>query len=171
MALKTMIAELNAARKAYEDRLTSLGDDLQKAIGEFLAPHIPPGFAAHWTQYTPYFNDGEPCTFSVNEFFLSRVPDEEDWEPERWDGDVSPSDMYGEADREVTKTNFRGEPYTYTQRGRPEVEGAPKDQVQALARAWAELPEDMLLRAFDDHVQVVVYPDGTFRRLDYSDHY
>jgi hypothetical protein len=22
--------------------------------------------AVHWTQYAPYFNDGDPCTFSVN---------------------------------------------------------------------------------------------------------
>lgn len=26
--------------------------------------------AAGWTQYTPSFNDGEPCTFSINGFYF-----------------------------------------------------------------------------------------------------
>ena len=28
-----------------------------------------------WTQYTPYFNDGESCEFSVNEAYFSNVED------------------------------------------------------------------------------------------------
>jgi hypothetical protein len=26
--------------------------------------------AIGWTQYTPYFNDGEPCVFSVNDLYV-----------------------------------------------------------------------------------------------------
>jgi len=34
----------------------------------------------HWTQYTPYFNDGEACEFGVNEINFLLVGDE-DFEP------------------------------------------------------------------------------------------
>lgn len=28
-----------------------------------------------WTQYTPYFNDGEPCVFGVNDTTFTNAPD------------------------------------------------------------------------------------------------
>lgn len=28
-----------------------------------------------WTQYTPYFNDGDECVFGVNDFTVSNAPD------------------------------------------------------------------------------------------------
>lgn len=37
-----------------------------------------------WAQYTPYFNDGEPCVFSANSV----------WVRTTWDGEVSDGDRY-----------------------------------------------------------------------------
>lgn len=46
----------------------------------------------HWTQYTPYFNDGDPCEFGTGELFVrledrfipehERIEDEDDWAAE-----------------------------------------------------------------------------------------
>ena len=30
-----------------------------------------------WTQYTPYFNDGDTCEFYVNEFYVSNIDNPE----------------------------------------------------------------------------------------------
>ena len=38
------------------------------AVGYDLAA-APEIAALRWRQYTPYFNDGEPCTFSVNDLY------------------------------------------------------------------------------------------------------
>lgn len=51
------------SRKAFESE-----------IGAFLAAH-PELVGFHWTQWTPYFNDGEPCEFSRHE--ISAVYDAE----------------------------------------------------------------------------------------------
>ena len=48
--------------------------------------------SVHWDQYTPYFNDGDPCEFSTGELFVrlddrfipeeERVEDEDEWDEE-----------------------------------------------------------------------------------------
>lgn len=55
----------------------------QKSLEE-LAPFLqavldlPSVVAFGWSQYTPYFNDGEPCVFSVNELRVKLDTDDED---------------------------------------------------------------------------------------------
>jgi len=53
-------------------------DDFKAAVATVLAHEEITGIA--WTQYTPYFNDGEPCVFSVGEpdFRLAGVTDPAD---------------------------------------------------------------------------------------------
>lgn len=50
----------------------------------------------HWTQYTPYFNDGESCEFSVNEVCFVLTDDLEDGEWE--DGFYEGSTLYDSED-------------------------------------------------------------------------
>jgi hypothetical protein len=55
----------------------------QKTPAEFLAAldavlDLPGVEAVKWQQYTPYFNDGEPCEFNVHEFRVRIVGDDED---------------------------------------------------------------------------------------------
>lgn len=55
----------------------------QKPLEE-LAPFLqavldlPSVVAFGWSQYTPYFNDGQPCVFSVNELKVKLDTDDED---------------------------------------------------------------------------------------------
>lgn len=169
MALATMISELNKARAAYEAQLASLGKDAAKAIGEYLKPFIPEGFAVHWTQFTPYFNDGDACTFSVNDAYLVKVNNElarGDFSGYGEDEDVSialsswHTDGYGRDDWEKTITRNDGSTYTYTVHSRPTKDGVTREQLVALVDAWQQLPNDMLERAFGDHSCNRVYWDG-----------
>lgn len=81
------LGESLAAQKAalVEEAKTTLAPALQ----EFLAAN-PEIRAIQWRQYTPYFNDGEPCEFSVNDveyqFANKEYEDEEneDWEYVSW---------------------------------------------------------------------------------------
>lgn len=54
------IKELNAEVNAQADLLFAA------SIKEFFENH-PTVEAIRWDQYAPYFNDGDPCVFSVNE--------------------------------------------------------------------------------------------------------
>lgn len=87
--MTTSIQDVIDARTAYREKLQEVG---REAVVDALKPL----FAANptiqyvtWTQYTPYFNDGEPCTFYSNHsyagIFGSRdVLDESYYE----DGDI-----------------------------------------------------------------------------------
>lgn len=62
--------KLNEIAKRLEDAkafMKATGKEaLQEAFTEFFNKH-PEATAIVWTQYVPYFNDGDPCVFSVHE--------------------------------------------------------------------------------------------------------
>lgn len=60
--MQTMAAELEATRKRHMEEMQNKFKAVTKAFFES-APNVQ---AVVWSQYTPYFNDGEECTFSVN---------------------------------------------------------------------------------------------------------
>ncbi|OKI22223.1 hypothetical protein [Streptomyces sp. CB03911] len=115
-----------------------------------------------WRQYTPYFNDGEPCTFSTSGTWV------------RTDADADGS---GSADLAVDYHPSLGEiPATYNRETRSYDYGAYEgpdegryDRAKALAKA-IEGGEflDVLLEAFGDHAKVTVRRDGI--QVDFYDH-
>lgn len=175
MALATMIAELTKARKDYQEKLAALGSDTQKAIAEFLSPRIPEGFAVQWNQYTPYFNDGEPCTFRLGDPYLVKLDPTKNREHiSRYAEDseepcvglsygLAGYDLEGPSHEETRPNGSK-----YTQPHYEAVEGAPRAIVLELAELWRQLPEDMLEAAFGDHVRVRVFHDGTATTNDHD---
>ena len=81
--------------------INSLRADLKNAVqqtftkmceGIFLA--VPELKTISWTQYAPYFNDGDPCIFNIqNEVSFSK----DEW------GDVDPFQFYEKSDEELEK--------------------------------------------------------------------
>lgn len=66
--------QIAAAKKEMQENSTGL---IEQATKIFLDA-CPEVTGIHWTQYTPYFNDGESCEFSVNEFCFHILEDEDD---------------------------------------------------------------------------------------------
>lgn len=162
MALKTAIANLNAARKKYDDELAKLGSETAQAVAEFLGEHIPPGFYVDWTQSTPSFNDGDPCTFSVHDPYVvkSTTEEAEEGHASERDNAVSLTSSYAEVGAQWTQEK---------------VDGLTKTAHAAMKRAWKELPEDMLEAAFGDPARVIIRKDDagaiTFDRSEHSPDY
>jgi hypothetical protein len=109
-----------------------------------------------WAQYTPYFNDGDSCTFSVGELWFLTVddPDVEDVE-DSYDYRVGYSEhpSLGKAVSSV----YSG----------PDEERF--NRVRALSDAInGGAFEDVLLEAFGDHAEVIVKPSGI--TVDYYSH-
>ncbi len=107
------------------------------ALQRFMADN-PMVEKLRWHQYTPYFNDGDPCTFSVREVSIllnaaSGAPevDEDDYELHEWwlSSLKDPS---------------------------PELKKI-QEEFQQLC---GELDEDVCLVAFGDHAQITVTRDG-----------
>lgn len=66
-----MLDKFNSVLQEFKDKQEQLHsmfeDTLKEVIEEFLNTHLDI-VAVKWIGYVPYFNDGEPCIFSINSF-------------------------------------------------------------------------------------------------------
>lgn len=88
--------------------------------------------AVKWSQYTPYFNDGEPCIFGVNDLrvLIDGIPkDAGDYE----DGWIDIWDM--------TRLNV----------GKPEE----IDDLKLIFKSVCDGDEDLFYDAFGDHAEII----------------
>jgi hypothetical protein len=120
-------------KKAYERAIQDDGKRLLgEAFKELFARH-PKIIGVRWEQYTPYFNDGSPCTFGVRDFrYRFEGMGEEA-------GDYS--DGYaGEYDDEFDKSGC-------------------KTAIAKFEKPFAD-QDDVFLAVFGDHVQVTATAKG-----------
>lgn len=68
--------QIKLAMKNMQDKSKGL---IEAAANKFLNS-CPDVKGVHWTQYTPYFNDGEACEFSVHDFCFHLDDDFEKYE-------------------------------------------------------------------------------------------
>jgi len=140
------------ALKAKSDALHAQMEELRKEAAEAMKPMLiafmketPQVKAVKWTQYTPYFNDGDPCTFSVNDpEFYFEGDDQDDEGKSLWSLDRSD---YGPKPGQCS----------------PETAKACAAFVQALGGM-----DDALETLFGDHCKVIVTADGV--EVDEYDH-
>jgi hypothetical protein len=78
-----LTATIEAAQARIKAESQVLVSDLFK---DFFARHGEKVYAVHWTQYTPYFNDGDECEFRVNDIYLSFT--EEGYDDGEGDADI-----------------------------------------------------------------------------------
>lgn len=78
------LQDLLKAKDEIRKELRARGESLVKEeIEKFFADN-PRVQGVTWTQYAPYFNDGDACIFSVHEFWVTHAEDAGD--PSRYDG-------------------------------------------------------------------------------------
>lgn len=117
--------------------------------------------AIRWEQYTPFFNDGEPCEFSPGEIRvkLSGIS-EDDVYTDYGDGFVSPYDL---TDYDI--------PWNYrTQGPRPYKKEIGGVSIEGLEDLFFDLDPwtYWLQETFGDHAQVTATPEGF--NVEYYDH-
>jgi hypothetical protein len=114
-----------------------------------------------WTQYTPYFNDGEPCTFGVHGAWFLTVddPDVDDVEEfYTYELDCTDHPSLGKVETEWAGRWPNREIVSETYEG-PDEERYRR--TKALSDAIiAGAFEDVLLEAFGDHAEVRVQATG-----------
>lgn len=130
--LKTMFAETHR-------RMQDEGKEaLQEALQDVFKQH-PGLFAVRWTQYTPYFNDGDPCNFTVN----------------------SPCIRFGDAPVDSDEYEDGFDSYsTYRAANGTKYPDGFKEAAAAINEVFRALPDELMLIVFGDHVQVTVTHEG-----------
>jgi hypothetical protein len=134
----TKLVESKAAmNKAFEEAKGVAKAAMSEACAEVFAEN-PDLLAFRWAQYTPYFNDGDPCTFGTHDvyFKFSDTPDEA--------GD------YGDGFVDIWRDEKR-EPL--------------RKRVNSI---MSTVGDDLLQELFEDHSQVTVHRDGRIEREEYS---
>lgn len=136
--------ELAALKEAYDTKLEEEGEAaLKEAFKEIFDKH-PRLESIIWVQFTPYFNDGDPCYFSVHDFDVTvSAPEgssEEDEDDELYDEDYS----YGDRIYQLQKSE--------------------DEELKKIAEAVGELngniPEDVLEHVFGDHAKITATREG-----------
>lgn len=77
MKFDSLVEDLKEIRGNYISRSKEI---FLKALKTFFQEY--PDASIRWSQYTPYYNDGEPCTFSVDSPVL--VMGEDQYEYDIW---------------------------------------------------------------------------------------
>lgn len=70
--------ELNARIAAARKEMGSKSKVLIEAVAKQFLDKCPEVTGVHWTQYTPYFNDGDTCEFGVNEYCFHILDEDND---------------------------------------------------------------------------------------------
>jgi hypothetical protein len=120
-------------KKLREEFKTEGEAAVKAALREFFEAY-PEVEGVRWHQYTPYFNDGDPCVFSVNEPDIRLVGDEE-W-ADAW--------------------SFN---YAVEKGERAAVNPQLLESFKALSKMLQEL-DAVLEQAFGDHAEVAVTREG-----------
>jgi len=135
------ISKLQAARTALDDAIADIKKQGIKAGVEYFAPifeKYPELKSFSWEQYTPYFNDGDTCTFGVHD--VSQVNGAEEY------GD----DNEDEESWSTLVMDWSGK----------EKKAGPLYPAYEEAQDYLNKLGDEACEAFfGDHVRVVVYPD------------
>jgi len=175
-----MIAELE---KQKQEIASKLGESELKPIVVTLKEKVPEFKYATWTQYTPYWNDGDTCEFSVNEVYIATTLEEDDDFDEWSERSIfeimqTPEEMEGLKIRynnaqissrkylmeDIEKANKLKEKYPEIQENLIER----RKSVDEFRDFISNIPESIMLMAFGDHVRVTVNSDGSVEIDDYQ---
>jgi hypothetical protein len=141
--ITTLIENYTAVKKEFQKEATKL---LKEEFKNFFN-EVPEVKLIKWTQYTPYFNDGDACIFGVNEPTFSNADDASLVNP--W------GEYEGDEDDAGNVFCFQG---TYDL---PKELKGKKAQINAMARLICDgAMEDVMLAAFGDHAVVTVTATG-----------
>lgn len=153
MDLLQRLNELNQERKQI---LTQLVPEVEKMLKRL---EFPPGVnSVGWTQYTPYFNDGDTCIFRVNcdiDYILINGEDAHD------------SEFRGR----LNKTEYKINPLTgkYEKDVNLNYDEVLGDFANEFVDLINSLPEEVLEEAFGDHCQVTLHKGGEIK-VDSCEH-
>ena len=117
----------------------------------------------YWTQYTPYFNDGDSCVFSLGDINASITDDEEHLEEIEYpyEGDFPIYYYSKETTLENTIRNNKDDHITLINHfGSIEKLLECHTEFEEIIKGVNAIPNDVLEEVLGDHVQVNITKDG-----------
>lgn len=101
-ALMKNFDELNEQIRLAKEQMREKSEGLVEGMVKIFLDECPEVTGVHWTQYTPYFNDGGECEFNVNSICFHIIEDEDD-EIEPYESTM----LYGTSHLEKAKKSLK----------------------------------------------------------------
>lgn len=151
MSLKEEMMKIRAERETLSQKIRAMAGVVFAEEAKKLFEANPKLASFSWTQYTPYFNDGETCEFGAHTDYITvtDVDGNEEEEVSSWS-----VRHYSEKG-----TDWQGNPYTPSEL---ELAGV------AACEFLAEFEDEDFLMMFGDHTRVTVFRDGRVESDDYD---
>ena len=151
--LKERQSQISDIKKQVLDLSSGIFEDFYKYIFE----KYPTLESFGWTQYTPYFNDGDTCIFSVNTDYIS--VNDEYVDEAKWSSEVNVIN-WGNWNRELKVYEGRVE------EPNPNYDPVLTDASNEITNFLGNFDNDFYLSKFGDHASITVTKDG----VDISDY-
>ena len=155
-----LIEEQEKLRAQFQETAQALFKETTKEFFD----NNPTITAVVWRQYTPYFNDGEPCTFNVYEPVFTNAPDPENvrYEYEGEEENVFAVDNIGYV-LESNSPYYENVKQLIQKLGGVDANSCNEFSSMICSPAM----EDVMLEMFGDHVKIIATRDG-FEVDDYD---
>ena len=148
-AFDTLIQEQKALRLKFQENAQAIFKETTKEFFE----NNPGVTAIIWTQYTPYFNDGEACVFSVGDAHFTNANAEQM-------ADIARYGDYEGDDETVWSENSWGFEYN-KKKNNKFYEGVNLEDVDQFASMICDSEmEEVMQEMFGDHVRVTATREG-----------
>lgn len=155
--------EMEQLKLDYKTRMKGFFEEAISSLFEV----IPDLGSLVWVQYTPFFNDGEPCEFGVHDVYAYTT--KYSFSSDNLDNDV----FYGEGEGQIQTSKPGDWVYKSAEEGRDwaveqlkHYEEAKnkftESQFELIAKvtSFINSNEDLMYEVFGDHVQVIINKDG-----------
>jgi hypothetical protein len=178
--IKAEVVSFEEKKKAF---ITELKNDFPALFKEIFesAPKLK---SFGWTQYTPYFNDGDTCEFGTNIDYLyindCHEDDLDNQEDESKTIDiVLHLDKTLENEEDVRINNEVADKMGYTwyktrnigEKGlcyNPNYDAITGEAVAQIKEILSLIPEDFYKDLFGDHCKITVHSDGVLKEEEYD---
>lgn len=156
--LQSAFDKLLEEQRALTQKFQATAQDLFKETTKEFFNKNPGITAIIWTQYTPYFNDGDTCTFGVNEPYFTNANDEQ------MDDIASYGEYEGEDEGVWSESDWifcSDSEYARERRANINLSGVDAASVAKLSQLIQSSDmEDVMEAMFGDHVRVVATREG-----------
>lgn len=168
----TTLDELEELKKQYMEKVRTAGQDALKTEFKKFFDENPQVRVVAWLQYTPHFNDGDACEFSVRELnggCKDLTPEQLQALPKYFEDEGDEDGFQSAGNYEsnsVEGWNFKTYGTKYNANAGYPLDPERVAVLDSVERAVAKLQqrlrphEDLMQMAFGDHAQVIATRDG-----------
>lgn len=149
-----ILEKIKAELKVFEDKKKKLTEELRKEFPKLLQPLLEQSKvidSISWTQYTPYFNDGDECEFSVHVDDL-QINGLSEYELEDNPASILTKRVYNQG----YKPN-------------PNYDAIEGKILENIKNVLTEVPDDFYKDLFGDHAYITINKSGEIK-VDGYDH-